>query len=610
MDELRRLSAAHYDPNLNPSFLRTGTERGPRLSEEYEEEEEIKSSQGKGKGRAQFVYTPADRVGSSVNSDSAYVTPSAQSVRATDRSTAHTGGSLSASYSAPDLGPGTRPAANTHPLSYPPVSYPSHYQYQSQPQSRSPLLSTDPTHYQAPVSSSFSSLLPAPNSSSFSTLGVARSLDMLKGVVTSPPLPLPVPSSHSSIGHSSGGRNREVLSSWEKAWGNSDEEKEREREKESYGDTGGAYFSHRIGSFEMAGDGESAGFLVKTGSRSSSPVVAAALGIIRAATGERREAQEEVEEDVLTIEGESDSSGSRAWDVGRNMGQGHLSGGRWSRSGTGSGTGSARGDRVQALLMRREAARMSDSSEEEGDDHEDAARRVRERERGSAGHKRNNATDATVTASVAVGKGKGKKPIYSTPAPVPIPSQQDEEGQDSTASGWRVPVPLYTSDPFLETPNTILTRMRARLMQGEGGITSYAPSPLSPSPDINTSNAQRGKKSPESNSSSSSSRSGGGTGTVTGTGRRIVNRSDDRSENIDTLLDDENYAKDNRSFGPWSVPARDDEEVLKRALGVDSDDGEEEGDCGEESSAASDERYQQARATLLNLMHGKSTTGK
>lgn len=57
-----------------------------------------------------------------------------------------------------------------------------------------------------------------------------------------------------------------------------------------------------------------------------------------------------------------------------------------------------------------------------------------------------------------------------------------------------------------------------------------------------------------------------------------------------------------------SVPR--DEEVLKRALGVDSDDGEGEGDGPDEDSAASDERYQRARATLFNLMHGKSTTGK
>jgi hypothetical protein len=629
MDELRRLSAAHYDPL--PTSLRTGdgmagtgTGSGlrPRPNVEEEEEKEMTEDQGRGanssqgRGRAAYMYTPADRTGSSLNSESAYVTPSArtlaQSKRAKERSGAQTGGALAAPHSAPDNSPGSVPVpvAYTHTTSYPT----SHNTYPSQSKSRSwsPLPSTDSTLYHAPLSSSssFSSLLPAPTSTSFSTLGAGKSPDMLEGNVTSPPLPYPY---SSSIGHSSGGMNREVLSSWEKAWGNSDEVRDLQgqKEKESYGDTGRGYFLDRIGSFDMAGDVESTGFIVNRGSRSSSPVVAAALGMIRAATGERREAKEEEKEEQeegLALEGESDSSGSRAWDLARNRGQGPHSAG----SGIGRGIGSGRGDRVRALLMRREAARLSDSSEEEeGMDHDlaDTAVQRRGRERGSAGHTRSSATDA----AESVGKGKGAS--YHIPT-----SRRDEEGQDSTPVGWQVPP--HASDPFLETPNTILTRMRARLMQGDGegeGRTSpYPPSPPSPSGALNSSNPQTGKKSPESTSSSSSvsisisSRSGSRACTGTGIGGRKTVRSevDVRSADRGRGLGEEEktYRVDSRNFDSRTASALGDEEVLKRALGVDSD--EEEGDCTEEDSAASDERYQRARATLFNLMHSKPSTGK
>jgi hypothetical protein len=626
MDELRRLSAAHYDPlttsvrtGRGDGMAGTGTGSGlwPRPS--LEEEEKVKTedqargaNSSQGRGRAAYMYTPADRAGSSLNSESAYVTPSArtfaQSKRETERSGTQIGGALSAPHSAADNSPGSVPVpvAYTHTTSYP-TSY-NTYPSQSKSRSRSPLPSTDSTLYHAPVSSSFSSLLPAPTSTSFSTLGAGKSPDMPAGNVTSLPLSYPY---SSSIGHSSGGMNREVLSSWEKAWGNSDEEGDLQghKERESYGDTGRGYFLDRIDSFDVAGDVESTGFIVNRGSRSSSPVVAAALGIIRAATGERREAKEkEEEEEGLALEGESDSSGSRAWDLARNRGHGPHSAG----SGIGRGIGSGRGDRVRALLMRREAARLSDSSEEEeeGGDHDraDTAMQRRGRERGSAGHTRISATDA----AESVGKGKGAS--YHIPT-----SRRDEEGQDSTPVGWQVPP--HASGPFLETPNTILTRMRARLMQGDGegeGMTSpYPPSPPSPSGALNSSNPQTGK-SPESTSSSSSvsnsisSRSGSRASTGTGTGgcktvRIDVDvRSADRGRGLGE--EEKTHRVDSRNFDSRTASALGDEEVLKRALGVDSD--EEEGDCTEEDSAASDERYQRARATLFNLMHSKPSAGK
>ena len=390
-----------------------------------------------------------------------------------------------------------------------------------------------------------------------------------------------------------------MLSSWEAAWGNSDEE--REWQRASYGDTGMGFLPDRIGSFETAGDGEKSGLTVNRGSRSNSPVVAAALGIIRAATGERREAHEEVEEeeeDGLTLEGESDSSGSRAWDLGRIRGRGPHSLDR--------GRGSGRGDRVQALLSRREAARLSDSSEdEEGGGEKNTSVRLRGRERGSAVHTRNSVTDAVES----VGKEKVKGASY----PTPPPRKRDDEEQGSAAIVSQAP--SHTSDPLLETPNTILTRMRARLMQGdgEGGTSSYPPSPPLPSAAINSGNTHTGKKSPESNSSSSSSsnsissRSGSGSGT--GTGSRVMGRSDVRP-NSAGREQEETCREDARHSGARFTSVPRDEEVLKRALGVDSDDGEGEGEGPEEDSAASDERYQRARATLFNLMHGKSTTGK
>jgi hypothetical protein len=613
MDELRRLSAAHSDP-LPPS-LRAGTGGstagtgagsglGPRPSEEEEWADAQGADPSQGRERAPYLYTPADRMGSSLNSESAYVTPSApvrtlaQSMRATERSGTQTGSALSAPYSASERWPGSAPVpvAYTHTPSYPTSdnAYPS--------KSRSPVLSADSALYHAPVSSSFSTHLPAPTSTSFSTLGAGKCPDILTVNVSSPPLPYP----HSStIGHSSGGINREILSSWEKAWGNSDEERELQGQKVrgTNREIGRGYFSDRIGTSDMAGDGESTGFIVKRGSRSSSPVVAAALGIIRAATGERREAREEEEEGGLTLEGESDSSGSRAWDLGRNKRQGPHSAGR------GIGIGSGRGDRVRALLMKREAARLSDSSEDEegggGHSPADTAVQRRGKERGSAGHARSSATDNAESA----GKGKG--------ASYPIPtSSRDEEGQDSTPVGWQVPPDSL--GPFLETPNTILTRMRARLMQrdgeGEGRTSPNPPSPPSPSGALDSSNPQIGKKSPESTSSRSSvsnsisSRSGSRGCAGTDTGSRMTARSDVdvRSAGRGKVLDEE---KETYNFGSRSASAPRDENVPKRALGADSDE-EEEGDCVEEDSAASDERYERARATLFNLMNSKPSTGK